>query len=69
MASVSMKPPPRGKLIDIGGRRLHAVRAGPHPTSGALVLLEAGAFGFSADWSVVQAKLAALGIAYETMAG
>ena len=63
MASVSLKPPPRGELIDIGGRRLHAVRAGPRPTSGALVLLEAGAFGFSADWAVVQAKLAALGLA------
>ncbi len=53
-------PAPPGELIDIGGRRLHAVRAGPagaHP----LILLEAGSFGFSADWSVVQQRLAERG--------
>ena len=39
-------PPPRGALVDIGGRRLHLVRAGPRD-GGPLVLLEAGSFGFS----------------------
>ncbi len=56
---------PRGRLIDIGGRRLRLVAAGPAPDpEGAqtpTILLEAGAFGFSADWGVVQEKLAALG--------
>jgi pimeloyl-ACP methyl ester carboxylesterase len=54
-------PPPRGVSIDIGGRRLHVVRAGPSDGQ-PMVLLEAGSFGFSADWSVVQARLAARGV-------
>ena len=45
-----------------GGRRLHAVRAGPVASPDPLVLLEAGAFGFSADWTVVQARLAESGL-------
>jgi pimeloyl-ACP methyl ester carboxylesterase len=59
MAAKPASAPP-GALIDIGGRRLHGVRAGP---AGArpLVLLEAGSFGFSADWSVVQQRLAERG--------
>ena len=49
-------------MADIGGRRLHAVRAGPAEGSDKpLVLLEAGAFGFSADWAVVQSRLASHG--------
>lgn len=62
------RPSPRGVLVDIGGRRLHAVRAGPEPGGRPLVLLEAGAFGFSADWAAVQAGLAEHGfgsIAYD----
>jgi len=56
-------PAPRGALIDIGGgRRLHLVRAGP-PGAKPTVLLEAGSFGFSVDWAVVQDRLAAKGIA------
>ena len=51
-------------MADIGGRRLHVVRAGPTANGGKpLVLLEAGAFGFSADWAVVQARLAGRGFA------
>jgi pimeloyl-ACP methyl ester carboxylesterase len=57
---------PRGRMIDIGGRRLRLVAAGPDadPASAATptVLLEAGAFGFSADWGVVQDRLAAHGL-------
>ena len=52
---------PRGELIDLGGRRLHVVRAGPRgarPT----ILLEHGAFGCGSDWGVVQSKLAARGL-------
>ena len=52
--------PVRGQPIDIGGRRLRAViagPAGPRPT----VVLEHGAFGCSADWAEVQERLAAKG--------
>ncbi len=48
--------PYRGELIDIAGRRLRVVRAGPRD-QGATVVFEAGSFGTAADWSVVQAKL------------
>jgi pimeloyl-ACP methyl ester carboxylesterase len=48
-------------MVDIGGRRLHALAAG-EGREGPLVVLESGAFGFSADWSVVQEKLAARGL-------
>ena len=63
------RPPlqPRGRFVDIGGRRLHWVEAGP-PGAAPLVLLESGSFGFSADWAVVQDRLAALhyrSIAYD----
>ncbi len=40
---------------------MHVVRAGPRG-EGLVVLLEAGSFGFSADWAVVQEQLAALGV-------
>jgi pimeloyl-ACP methyl ester carboxylesterase len=55
-------PPPRGAFTTIDGRRLHVVRAGPKAAPGPLVVLEAGSFGFSADWAVVQERLAALGV-------
>lgn len=55
-------PPARGRLIDIGGRRLRLVAAGPQRTETPTILLEAGAFGFSADWGVVQDRLAAAGL-------
>jgi pimeloyl-ACP methyl ester carboxylesterase len=54
-------PAPRGRLVDIGGRRLRLVCAGPQ-TGAPTVVLEAGAFGFSADWAVVQDRLAAQGV-------
>jgi pimeloyl-ACP methyl ester carboxylesterase len=52
---------PRGELIRVDGRRFHVVRAGPQG-EGLVVVLEAGSFGFSADWAVVQEQLARLGI-------
>lgn len=55
------RPDPRGDFLDIDGRRLHAVSAGP-PEASPLIVLEAGSFGFSADWAVVQQRLAALGL-------
>jgi pimeloyl-ACP methyl ester carboxylesterase len=51
----------RGEWIDIGGRRLRVVREGVK--SGApTVVLEAGAFGFSADFGAVQQRLAEQGL-------
>jgi len=56
----------RGRMIDIGGRRLRLVAAGPDADAAErgtpTILLEAGAFGFSADWGVVQETLAGLGL-------
>jgi pimeloyl-ACP methyl ester carboxylesterase len=51
----------RGELVDIGGRRLRMVRAGP-PRAKPLIVCEHGAFGCAADWSVIQEKLAARGL-------
>jgi len=56
------KPAPRGEMIDLGGRRLHVMRAGP-ASAGPTVVLEHGAFGCGSDWAVVQARLAAKGLA------
>jgi pimeloyl-ACP methyl ester carboxylesterase len=54
----------RGALVDIGGRRLRIVRAGPPKGShdSPLCVLEHGAFGCASDWAVVQARLAAKGV-------
>ena len=55
--------PARGERFSIGDdRRLRAVRAGPARSDRPLVVLEAGAFGFSADWAAVQARLADQGV-------
>lgn len=62
MAAVGHKPP-RGTFVDIGeGRKLRLVCEGvathaDRPT----VWLEAGAFGFAADWGATQDALAAAG--------
>jgi pimeloyl-ACP methyl ester carboxylesterase len=60
-ASAFAGPAPRGEWVDIGGRRLRVVKAGPEggrPT----IVLEHGAFGCASDWAVVQARLAAKGL-------
>lgn len=48
-------------MIDIGGRRFRVVRQGPRTESARdrapTVLFEAGSFGTSADWAVVQGAL------------
>lgn len=63
MASNFSPPRPRGRMVVIGeGRSLHAVTAGPDEPGAPTVVLEAGAFGFSADWAAIQDKLAALRI-------
>jgi pimeloyl-ACP methyl ester carboxylesterase len=55
-----LRPP--GERVDIGGRRLHIVCDGPRGSGRPTVIFESGAFGFSADWAVVQAKLTASGL-------
>lgn len=59
--SAASQTPLRGRMIDIGGRSLHLVCAGP-TGAGPVVVFEAGAFGLSADWGAVQATLAAKGV-------
>lgn len=61
LMSAASHPPLRGRMIDIGDRSLHMVCAGPKDAT-PVVVLEAGAFGLSADWGAVQAGLAAKGI-------
>jgi pimeloyl-ACP methyl ester carboxylesterase len=57
----SQGTPFRGERIDLGGRTLRVVRAGPRG-AGPMVVLEHGAFGCAADWAVVQERLAARGL-------
>src|SRR5580698_6165504 len=53
----------RGSTVEIaGGRRLRYALAGPDASPRPLAVLEAGSFGFSADWAAVQQKLAAEGL-------
>ncbi len=63
MSARSGAPKPRGRMVEVGGgRTIHAIPAGPAGATAPLVVLEAGAFGFSADWAAVQDKLAAQGV-------
>jgi len=61
LMSAAGHPAPRGTMVDIGeGRSLRLVCEGPssdRPT----VWLEAGAFGFAADWGATQEALSAAG--------
>lgn len=60
MAAFSSAPMP-GRMVDIGGRSLHLVCAGPKGP-GPTVVFEAGAFGLSADFGAVQEGLTAEGV-------
>lgn len=57
---------PSGTYLDIGGRKLRLVCAGPKRSDqakiGPTVWMEAGAFGLAADFAAIQAKLTAKGI-------
>jgi pimeloyl-ACP methyl ester carboxylesterase len=61
LMSAAGHPAPRGRMVDIGeGRALRLVCEGPsdgRPT----IWLEAGAFGFAADWGATQQALSAAG--------
>src|SRR3954469_10493307 len=59
-ATISPPLPPPGRLIDVGGWRLHLNCAGEARTSQPIVILEAGAGDFSVDWSLVQPGVARL---------
>jgi pimeloyl-ACP methyl ester carboxylesterase len=62
LMNASAAATPTGQLVDIGGRRLNLVCAGPDTDAGPLVVFEAGAFGLSADFGAVQEGLAAKGV-------
>jgi pimeloyl-ACP methyl ester carboxylesterase len=49
------RPDPPGKLVDLGGRKLHVNLAG---TGSPAVVIESGAGAFSIDWALVQPEVA-----------
>ena len=53
---------PAGTYVDIGGRKLRLVCAGPAASDRPTVWMEAGAFGLAADFAAIQEKLSAKGI-------
>ena len=58
--AASRRHPPRGQMVDVGGRRLRLVCEGPvsaRPT----VWMEAGAFGGAADFAAIQERLTSKG--------
>jgi pimeloyl-ACP methyl ester carboxylesterase len=57
-ATTSPPLPPPGRLVDVGGWRLHLNCAGEARTSRPTVILEAGVGDFSVDWSLVQPGVA-----------
>lgn len=50
--------PAPGKLVDLGGWRLHLNCTGEASASQPTVILEAGAGDFSVDWSLLQPRVA-----------
>ena len=56
--SASPPLPPPGRLVDIGGWRLHLNCTGESRTSQPTVILEAGIGDFSVEWSLVQPGVA-----------
>lgn len=50
--------PPPGKLVDVGGWRLHLNCTGEANPSQPTVILEAGVGDFSVEWSLVQPEVA-----------
>src|SRR5260370_28206987 len=50
-----LRPEPPGKLVDIGGRKLHVYCTGK---GGPSVILESGAGSFSTDCALVQPEIA-----------
>ena len=55
-AQLPALPAPPGKLVDVGGRRLHLLCSGQGTPT---IVLEAGASAFAIDWTLVQREMAA----------
>ncbi len=53
---------PRGRMVDIGGRRLRLVCEGPTTSPSPTVWMEAGAFSGAADFAAIQQRLAEKGL-------
>ncbi len=53
-AQLAPLPQPPGRLIDVGGRRLHLLCTGQGTPT---VVLEAGASSFAIDWTLVQGEV------------
>jgi pimeloyl-ACP methyl ester carboxylesterase len=51
----SLTPP--GRLVDLGGYRLHLLCTGRRDSGGPTVVLSIGGGGFAVDWSLVQTPL------------
>lgn len=52
---------PPGRWVAVGERWMHIVCTGTRAPGAPEVIFESGAFGFSADWAIVQQRLAADG--------
>lgn len=63
LALVALAGPfePSGRYVDIGGRKLRLVCAGPKSDQ-PVIWMEAGAWGLAADFAAIQQRLAAKGI-------
>jgi pimeloyl-ACP methyl ester carboxylesterase len=59
--AVSRAHTPRGRMVDIGGRRLRLVCEGP-VSAAPTVWMEAGAFSGAADFAAIQERLARKGL-------
>jgi len=53
---------PAGRFVDIGGRKLRLVCAGPATSPKPTIWMEAGAWGLAADFSALQQRLAEQGL-------
>jgi pimeloyl-ACP methyl ester carboxylesterase len=62
MVAVAGPFTPSGTHVDIGGRQLRLVCAGPAQSDKPTVWMEAGAFGLAADFAAIQEMLSAKGI-------
>ncbi len=58
IVQVAQAPPPPGKLVDVGGWRLHLNCTGKGEGKTPTVVLEAGSGDFSIDWGLVQPEIA-----------
>ena len=56
-ASALLAQPP-GRLVDVGGRRMHLLCSGASAAGSPTVVLEAGASAFAIDWTLVQREVA-----------